>query len=55
MSIYRLFEEIVDISLNQSRIEEITLREDFGDIPLIMDSFSARSLGNQHLPVQLTS
>ncbi|KAG5282265.1 hypothetical protein AALO_G00054090 [Alosa alosa] len=43
----KMFEDIVDISLNQSRIEEITLREDFGGFPLMMDNFSSRSLGER--------
>ncbi|XP_031421425.1 double-strand-break repair protein rad21-like protein 1 [Clupea harengus] len=43
----KMFNDVVDISLNQSRMEEITLREDFGDFPLMMDSFSARSLGER--------
>ncbi|XP_062396112.1 double-strand-break repair protein rad21-like protein 1 [Sardina pilchardus] len=43
----KMFEDIVDVSLNQSRIEEITLREDFGGFPLMMDNFSSRSLGEK--------
>ncbi|KAL2103327.1 hypothetical protein ACEWY4_000195 [Coilia grayii] len=36
-------EDIVDNTLNQSRMEDITLKE---DIPLVMDGFSVRSLGD---------